>query len=100
MREDVITAITLLLGNDHSVPPEQRRKILEACRSPSVSTRPRLATGQQAANILGCCSRTVFRWAASGYLHAIHYGPRRIRFDLDEVESLASRGTTKKDEKL
>ena len=95
MREDVYQAVRLLLQNDPSVSPAQLARILAACRSQSTAVRRRLGTVRQAAEILACHPRTVYRCAARGYLHPIHHSARKVRFDLDEVESFADRGTDK-----
>lgn len=93
MREDVRCAIKLLLENDQSVSSEQRGRILAACRSQPTAVRRRLGTARQAAEILGCHPKTVYRWAARGNLHPIRHSLRKVRFDLDEVEVFANHGT-------
>jgi excisionase family DNA binding protein len=91
MREDILQVIKLLLENDQSVPKEQRLKILAACRNQPVKAR-RLGTVKQAADILGCCPKTVERVAKRGHLHPIRHSARKIRFDLDEVEAFSNQG--------
>lgn len=71
-------------------PLERRDAILKAARGPD--SRPRPGTIKQAAEILGTHPRTIQRYAKSGLLHAIRITPRRIRYDLNEVEQLATRG--------
>ncbi len=74
-----------------SAPPERRDAILQAARG---ANRPRPGTIRQAAEILNVHPRTVQRYADAGLLHAIRITPRRIRYDLNEVEGLATRGVS------
>ena len=69
--------------------PERRAAILAAARG---TDRPRPGTIREAATILGTCPRTVERYANRGLLHAIRITPRRVRYDLNEVEHLATAG--------
>lgn len=73
-----------------AAPPERRGAILQAARGVD---RPRPGTVRQAAEILGAHPRTVQRYERAGLLHAIRISPRRVRYDLDEVERLATRGS-------
>ncbi len=66
-------------------------RVHAACKPPKRTTA-RLGTAKQAAEILGTCSRTVFRYARTGRLTAIRQSPRRIRFDLDQATRLATEG--------
>lgn len=70
-------------------PPERADAILAAARG---ADRPRPGTIRQAAEILECNTRTVSRYAAAGLLHPIRISPRRTRYDLNEVERLATYG--------
>ena len=44
---------------------------------------------KEAAQILGCCRRTLLRFERLGKLHRIQVSQRKIRYDLNEVERLA-----------
>jgi hypothetical protein len=70
-------------------PPDRRDAILSAARG---AHRPRPGTVRQAAEILDCNPRTVQRYERAGLLHAIRISPRRVRYDLNEVEELATCG--------
>jgi len=70
-------------------PPERREAILQAAKG---KDRPRPGTIREAAEILKSCPRTVERYASRGLLHAIRITPRRVRYDLNEVERLAIAG--------
>jgi hypothetical protein len=70
-------------------PPERQEAILSAARGPAPQ-KPKPITAKAAADILGTCSRTIFRYAERGQLHAIRLSPRMIRFDANEVEGLLS----------
>lgn len=73
-----------------AAPPERRAAIMQAARG---GDRPRPGTVRQAAEILGAHPRTVQRYARAGLLHPIRISARRVRFDLREVEALATKGT-------
>jgi len=75
-----------------TAPPERREAILRAARG---ADRARPGTVRQAAEILQAHPRTVQRYASAGLLHAIRISPRRVRFDLNEVEALATRGAVR-----
>ena len=49
-------------------------------------------TKRKAADIIGCHPRTLDRYATAGILHVIRISPRKIRFNLHEVERLATEG--------
>ncbi len=70
-------------------PADRHDAILAAIRG---SDRPRPGTVKQAAAILGTHPRTVQRLASRGLLHPIRITARMVRWDLREVERLATRG--------
>jgi len=70
--------------------PAKREAILLAMRAQP--NKPRPGTGREAAAILDCHIKTVQRYADRGILHEIRISPRRIRYDLNEVEHLATTG--------
>lgn len=45
---------------------------------------------KEAAQILGCCRRTLLRFERLGKLHRIQVSQRKIRYDANEVERLAT----------
>ena len=69
-----------------SAPAERREAILAAARGAHRRTKP--ITAKAAAERLGVCSRSVFRYAERGLLRPIRLSPRMIRFDAEEVEEL------------
>lgn len=70
-------------------PPERWDAIIATAKS---TERPRLGTVAQAAAILDAHPRTVQRYVRAGLLHEIRITARRIRYDLKEVERLATTG--------
>jgi hypothetical protein len=70
-------------------PTERRDAILAAARG---TDKPRPGTVRQAAEIMNTCPRTIERYARQGLFKAIRISPRRVRYDLNEVERLATRG--------
>ncbi|UVT31515.1 helix-turn-helix DNA binding protein [Mycobacterium phage Sejanus] len=52
--------------------------------------RPRWATKAEAAQHLGVHPNTVTRWANDGRITTYHFGPRLIRFDLNEIDAMGT----------
>jgi hypothetical protein len=71
-------------------PADRQAAILAAARGTAKPTRT--GTIKQAAELLGVCPRSVERYARQGLLAQIRITPRKIRYSLDEVERLATRG--------
>ena len=92
MRAEILTCIRLLVESDASVTPEHRGEILRVCKRDPSRRRRRLGTVRQAAEILGCHTRTIERYAKRGLVTPVQYSTRKIRYDLDEIEALADRG--------
>lgn len=92
MNDSTREMIRLALDNDSSMSPVEKRAALKACLENGGNRRPRLGTAKQAAAILSCHPKTVYRYARRGMLQPIHYSARKVRFDLDEVEAFAARG--------
>ncbi len=91
MRDDIYSSISTLLRSDSTVSPEDRRLILQTCRR-GVTRRKRLCTAKQAADLLACHVKTVYRYSERGLLHPIRYSARKVRFDLDEIERFVAGG--------
>ena len=92
MQQVTLTSIGGLLNADPTVTEETRRRVMACCKQPERPRRRRLGTVRQAAEILGVHRRTIQRYAREGNLTAIYQSRRRVRYDLDEVERLASEG--------
>jgi hypothetical protein len=72
--------------------PVRRAAVLRAAQEQAVKPRP--VGIREAARVLGCHPKTVQRYAMQGRLRQIHISPRRVRYDLNEVEALATRGVS------
>jgi len=92
MRPEILTCIRILVESDASITPEHRREIIKVCSRDPSRRRKRLGTAREVSVLLGCCSRTVERYARQGLLKPIRYSPRKIRYDMDEVERLVEQG--------
>lgn len=92
MRVEILTCLRLLIESDASITPEHRREILKVCSRDPSRKRRRLGTIREVAELLTCCPRTVERYAKNGLLTPIRYSPRKIRYDMDEVEALMGKG--------
>lgn len=92
MQQATRTSIAALIAADPTTTPEQRRAIIRACQRQHL--RRKLGTVRQAADILQVHPRTVQRYERAGLLTAVRYSPRRIRYDLDQVQRLADEGVS------
>jgi hypothetical protein len=72
-----------------TAPADRRDAILAAALG---SDKPRPGTIRQAAEIGGCNTRTIQRYADRELLHPIKITARRVRWDLNEVERLFTHG--------
>ncbi len=72
--------------------PDDRMEAILAVARGTANNKPRPGTVRQAAEILGSHPRTIQRYAKDGLLHPIRISPRKIRWDLNEVENLATNG--------
>lgn len=76
---------------DETVRQEEREALLCAfSRAAPLKAKP--VGVRQAAQVLGCHPKTLYRYVRKGLLHTIHYSRRKVRFDLNEIESFAARG--------
>ncbi len=80
-----------LISRFQTAPPDIRAAMLQTATG---TERKRPGTIREAAEILGVHKRTVQRLARRGLLHPIRITPRCIRWDLAEVERLATQGAT------
>jgi hypothetical protein len=72
--------------------PVRRAAVLRAAKEQAIKPRP--GSIKEAARILGCHPKTVQRYAMQGRLRQIHISSRRVRYDMNEVEALATHGTS------
>jgi excisionase family DNA binding protein len=91
MRTEILQSIRALLQTDDTVLAEQREDILRACSRKS-SAKARLGGVRQAAEVVGCHPKTIYRYVRRGLLHPVRYSQRKVRFDLNEVEAFAANG--------
>lgn len=91
MKPETQTAIKMRLLADATVDTAKRAEILAVCNRVQQQHR-KLVTARKVAEILDCQPKTVERYAKRGSLTAIRFSPRKIRYDLDEVEAFASGG--------
>jgi excisionase family DNA binding protein len=92
MKDEIFQSIRALLQSDTTVTREQQQGILKACRDHACQTKKRVGTVRQAADILQCHPKTVYRYVARGVLRPIRMSVRKVRFDLDQVDAFATNG--------
>lgn len=59
--------------------------------TPARRNQPRWGTKEDAAEYLGCHTRTIRRMVAEGTLPAYRLGPRMMRIDLNDLDDLMRR---------
>lgn len=93
MQAETLTTLRTIIKSDPSVPEDQREHILKACRQ-ATPRKKRLGTVREAAAMFTppVHPRTIQRWGRRGLLTPIKITARRVRWDLDQVEELATEG--------
>lgn len=91
MKPETLTAIMMLLKADCSIDPDRSREIVAACRRDQRKHRTLITVGK-AAELLACHPKTVERYARKGLLRQVRFSPRKVRYDLDEVDAFCSDG--------
>ena len=86
MKNEMLAAIKAILAADPETTPDTHRAVIRALNPVE---KPRPGTVREAAEILDCNTRTIDRYAAQGLIHKIRISPRRVRYDLRDVERLA-----------
>ena len=92
MQETTLTLIQKILEGDNSVCDQQMNLILRACKT--AMPKRRVIQAKEAMQILNCSRPTLRRFVHQKILTQINISSRKIRFDLDEVERLATEGAT------
>ena len=82
----------VLIANNAT--PEFRQTVRHAVSHPRTHKRRRVGTVKQAAQLFSppVNPRTVQRLAKAGLLDTIRISPRQVRYDLEQVERLATYG--------
>lgn len=96
MKTETLTLIQTVISADQTATDAQLKAVLSACRQPS--SNKRLGTVRQAAMIMECHPRTIQRYVRMGLLNQIRITQRKIRYDLCQVERLATEGVVKNQE--
>lgn len=91
MKVEIRRAVEAMLASDDSVSSDELNRIQGALEG-NLNAKPRMGTIKEAARILVCHPRTVERYARMGLLCPRRITKRRVRYDLNEVERLATRG--------
>jgi hypothetical protein len=91
MKTATLTTIRSILYADGSLAPEEVDAAVNRMTKPIPSKRKQV-TVKRAAEILQVHPKTVQRYAAEGKLSRIVHSPRKIRYDLEEVERFAAEG--------
>ena len=68
--------------------PERTARILAAATHEEVKGPEKYLTSKQAAAVMGCCVKSVFRYADRGKLHPIKRSARLIRWRQSEIDKM------------
>ena len=68
--------------------PERTARILAAAEGEKKPAVEKLLTTKQAAAVLGCHPKSIFRYAGRGQLHPVRRSARSVRWRQSEVEKL------------
>lgn len=90
MLDATVATIKTIAENDPESTPEQIKSILGACKAPIA--RRKLITAGRAMEILEISRPTLREYARAGKLSEVRMSPRKVRFDLAEIERLAYNG--------
>ena len=86
MKSQVQVEQALLIQQILASPPE---KIAAAMKALNGTPRRKSILPREACEILGVCRATLLRYEREGKLTPIRISPRKMRYDLNEVEALA-----------
>ena len=93
MKPEILQAIQSLILTDNTILPDQRKRILNACKNvPEKPIKRKLITARQAAEIMDCHVRTLHRYIQKGCITVVRFSPRKHRYYLDEIETFAQNG--------
>ncbi|MDF7826849.1 MerR family DNA-binding transcriptional regulator [Pontiellaceae bacterium B12227] len=92
MKQMTLDLITNVLSTDDTVSQDEFADILKQLKVVMRGKKPRPGTIKQAAELLDVQPITIRRYAKAGLLHPIRITARKIRYDLNEVEELATSG--------
>ena len=87
MEQRLIIAFEALLDNATGVNPEQRKNILAACQG---SKKRRFVKRKEVLKLLGLSGPTLLKLIRAGKIEVFKLSPRKCRFDLDQIESIAN----------
>ena len=89
-----ITSIRMLAAADPEADDATVERIVAACKAPP--PRRNLIDVKEACAILGgknpISRMTLYKWTKRGILHPIRYSTRNIRYDRNEIETIAQNG--------
>ena len=90
MTKELENALALALQAARAT-PDERQRILDAARGGTARQEKYLAT-KQAASLLDCCSKSLFRFEQRGLIRAVRRSKRSLRWRESEILRLRDRG--------
>lgn len=92
MKPTTIELIKNVLATDETIPPDEAKVIEQKLKTSESMEKARPGTIKEAAKILDVHPVTIRRYAQAGLLTPIRITCRKVRYDLNEIEKLASLG--------
>ena len=78
------TATALLMAG---IPDKAEQAELLTMLKSRAARKEKMLTTRAACQFAGVCKKTLFRWAAKGYLHPKRITPSRVRWPQSELEA-------------
>jgi len=91
MRKETLMTISAIINADFTCSEDEKRQIIKSCQEKGQEKRC-MGTVKDAAGMLECHVKTVYKYAARGLLHPVRITSRKIRYDLNEVRRLLTGG--------
>lgn len=86
--------IEVTIRRDKEIPEERKEPLLKAIHALIFrgDRKPRMGTRKEAMEILGVSIATMGRYVRAGKITPIRLSPKKVRFDLNEIEWFAENG--------
>lgn len=85
MKTETLNTATAILSA--AIQDKTERAEVLALLKPKAPTREKILTTRAACELAGAHPKTLFRWAAKGYLHPARITPSRVRWRKSELET-------------
>lgn len=91
MKPTTLELIKNVLATDDTVTPAETKRILDCCRGARTDKRT-LIGAKETQRVLSISKPTLLSWVKQGKLTQIRFSSRLVRYDAEEVRTLANNG--------